>query len=167
MREGFFAVNVLAHFHGYARNGVVHVVGRADDNSIEVFGFFFKHFAKILVVRRVGKLPPKLHGHAVVHVAEGHNVVGALVERKRNINVGLAPASHGGNVEFVAGSHEAFAQHVARHNHKTNRCHGPIFQKGAAVESSFFGRNRVLIHSFLVEYLFQQKRENLLLLLVF
>ena len=47
--DGLLAVNVLAPFHGGNRDGRVQVVGRPDDDAVDVLVLFVQHLAEIFV----------------------------------------------------------------------------------------------------------------------
>src|ERR1051325_1400251 len=75
-RERLLHVDVLAEFHGRERDGRVHVIGRSDDDGVDVL-LFFEHLAIVFVA--LGLLP--MFGVDALHIGE-------LLFRRRRVQAG-------------------------------------------------------------------------------
>ncbi len=98
--EWLGGVDVLAGSEGAKSDGSVGVVGRGDDDGVDILFFFIEHFAKIAVNARAGVFAEDGGGEWVIDVAKGGECFAGTT-----FHVAAAHASHadGGNAEGVAG----------------------------------------------------------------
>jgi hypothetical protein len=94
-------VDVLLALHAPHRRHAVHVVGRGDDDGVDVVGFLVQHLAEVAVFRRVGEALVGGGRAAVVDVAQGDDILGR--RRSAQICRALAARADGGEVQFLIG----------------------------------------------------------------
>ena len=114
--DRFGAVDVLAELQSGYQNDSVRVIGRADDQRVEVLVFFVEHLAKVTVARSLWISFEDLLGVIVVDVAQRGNV---LVLAALDISLAHAAYAHGGDPKLLAGRLVSrAAQNMSRDNYK-------------------------------------------------
>ena len=118
VRERLLAVDVLAGADGRHRRDGVNVVGRADRDGVDVFGFLVDHLAEIFVAPRLGKCAERPGGALVVDVAQGDDV-GSEPGHGGDVASAHAAGADSADIDSLARRDEARpAQHVARDDHE-------------------------------------------------
>ncbi len=120
--DRFGAVDVLAELQSGHQNDRVRMIRRADDQRVEVLGFFVEHLAKVPVARSLWISFEDLLGVIAVDVAQCDNV---LVLAARDISLAHAAYAHGGDPKLLAGRQvSCAAQDMSRDNYKRrgDRC---------------------------------------------
>ena len=77
----------------------MHEIGDADRAGVDVLAFLVEHDAEVLVLGRLLELLEVGRGAALVHVAQGHDVLGGAAWFR--IDAALSAASDGGDVQLV------------------------------------------------------------------
>ena len=97
----FFAVDVLAAFHGCDGCHGVHVVGSGDQHRIDTLVHLVVHLAEVaedLGLREPGQILPGALG---VHVAQGHELDLARLLQLIDVPAGLAPCADRGDADLL------------------------------------------------------------------
>ena len=140
MGQRLLEVDVFAVLEAGHRDHVVRVVGRRDDDPVDVLVFLVQHDAEVFVLPGVRESVEHLGGVLVIDIAQGHEVLGAAL---LDVVVAHAADADGRQVELVAGPlPRRPGQHVARHNRERRHCAGRAAKKLRAVTPSL-----LLIHA--------------------
>ena len=92
----------------------VRVVGRRDDDAVDVLVFLVQHDAEVFVLPGVRELVEHLGGVLVIDVAQGDEVLGAAL---LDVVVAHAADADGRQIELLAGPlPRRPGQHVAGHD---------------------------------------------------
>ena len=134
-RKRFFAVNMLAAFHGRDGGNGMGVIGRGDENGVDLLFHFVEHFAEILIAFGSGMFLVDVTGAFEIDVAEGDEVV-AHVGKSVEAAAALAADADARDVEFAVRlvSEGEFA--VAQNEEAGTGC-GGFGKKRAAIKLGF------------------------------
>ena len=126
MRQRLLAIDMLAALDGLHRREGVVVIGRGDDDGVDLL-HLVEHLAVVGELLRLGILLEDAGGVALIHIAQRHDV---LALHLAEVVGALAADADAGEVELlVGGGRPAQAQHAAGHHHE-----GSGGKRGAAQE---------------------------------
>ncbi len=131
VRKRLFAIDVLPALDGlHGREGMM-MIGRRDDNSVDLL-HLVEHLAVIGELLRLGILLEDVARVVLIYVAKGNNVLALHVAQ---VITALAADANAGDIKLlIRGGCPAQAQHTARHHQESGSGEGGATQELAAGE---------------------------------
>ena len=100
MGQRLFTVDVFASFHGGRSHNGVRVVGRRDDDAIQLGVKLVQHHAEVAVMLRRWILLESCRSSCQVDIAEGDHI---LLAQALQVRCAATPNPHEPQVQFLAG----------------------------------------------------------------
>ena len=95
MRKRLLYVDMLAHFHSHHCLHSMHVIRSRNCYGVDIFFFFFKQHAVILVIGCLGMILSSFCRTGIVYITEGYDVYFAAFMNSSKVTISHSPDADG------------------------------------------------------------------------